>query len=132
MIKINAKENNLISFETTIDGNIKMVESVSIIIPTGRGFDIKIPATFENNLVECHVPVLYDILDKGTHSFIMEMVIDGKKFEPLTEELFVESPLEVKAKIVSERVEETSSIEPTITTSPVIKSTILSSVIRKR
>lgn len=131
MIKINAKESSLLSFETTIDGNIKQVESVSIIIPTERGFDIKLPATFSNNVVECTIPVLYDILNKGTHTFIMEMIIDGKKFEPLTEELFVEAPIEIIAKSTSS----SSIVEsetPVITTSPVIKTTILSSIIKKK
>ena len=107
------------------------MNSVSIIIPTGRGFDIKIPATFSENVVECQIPVLYDILDKGVHSFIMEMVIDGKRFEPLTEELFVESPLEVSAKVSSDSHIVRES-ETEITVAPVIKTSILSSVIKKR
>lgn len=135
MIKINAKENNVLSFETTIDGNIKQVDSVSIIIPSSRGFDIKIPATFNENVVECNIPALYDLLESGNHSFTLEMVIDGKKFEPLTEELVVESPVEITAKAKSVSTKNTDTIiesEPSITVTPTIKTSKLSSFVKRK
>ena len=115
MIKINLREANTLTFDMKIDGAIKSIESVALNIDTGLGFQIKVPAKYVNESVECTIPVLDSILKQGEYNFTLDVVIDGKIFTPLTESFDVEAPLSITAQI-SESIKQT---EETIVETPV-------------
>lgn len=129
MIKINPREANALSFEMKIDGAIKSIDSVSLLIDTKQGFQLKVPAKYVNETVECQLPVLANLLEAGEHQFALEVVVDGKVFTPLNESFEVEAPLSITAQIsesVKQHVEEVKE-EPTIT----VKKSSLSQMILK-
>jgi hypothetical protein len=106
MVKINLRETNSLSFDMKIDGALKSIESVSLNIDTGQGYQIKVPAKYVNETVECTIPVLDHILKEGEYQFVLDVVIDGKIFTPLTESFEVEAPLSITAQI-SESIKQT-------------------------
>lgn len=124
MIQFNPREVNELTFDINISGNIKSVNEAAIHIGC-NGFDIRVPAKFENGEVICQVPILEGILNEGEHSIKMELVIDGKQYFPLEDTIHVEAPLTVEAKIadsVSEKVIEESA-------PPVIKASLTKSLL---
>lgn len=107
MISIKANDATNLSFEMMIEGAAQSIEKVSLCIETELGFDIKIPAKYENGLVESTIPVLANILNEGEYQITLDVQIDGKVYQPLQESVKIEKPVEVKAKL-------TESIERTI------------------
>ena len=124
MIQFNPREVNELAFDINISGNIKSVNEAAIHIGC-NGFDIRVPAKYENGEVTCQVPVLEGILNEGEHSIKMELIIDGKQYFPLEETINVEAPLTVEAKI-SESVTEKVVVE---SEPPVIKASLTKSLL---
>jgi len=101
MISFNLSEAQAISFEMSIDGRIKNVDSVSLIIESGQGYQIKIPATYDKDekTVTANVPVLEGVLTEGEKGIKLELVVDGKFYTPLEESILVEAPIKIQSKI---------------------------------
>lgn len=126
MIKLNLKESNQLTFDMQIEGAVKAIESVSLNIDTKQGYQIKIPAKYINESVECVIPPLDHVLQEGEFEIAMDVVIDGKIFTPLTESIEVEAPVSVSAR-VSESVEQHTKEEK----DPVIKTSLTSMILGK-
>ena len=57
MITINPNEEHALQFEMNIEGSVKNINEVFISMDSGRGYEIKIPASFKDGKVDCTLPV---------------------------------------------------------------------------
>ena len=121
MINLNLRENQNIAFDMNIDGAIKQINSVSIVIESGSGYDIRIPAAYADGVVNCEIPILEGLVSSGEKNLTLELVVDGKIYTPLKESVMIEAPLKVEAKSISEEMI-SENIIPKISIGSVLKS----------
>lgn len=108
MIQFKINEAQTFQFDMEIDGKIKSVESVSFVIESGSGYDIKVPAIYNSGhrLIECDIPILEGILTDGEKNIRLEMVVDGKFYTPLHDKIIIETPVRIVSKMIGELVKE--------------------------
>lgn len=91
MLKINLLESTNLAFEMVVEGTSNSVDKAWIILETKDGFDIRIPAKYEDNHIRCAIPVLENIMLNGTAMLHLEVVVDGRYFRPISEEVQIGS-----------------------------------------
>lgn len=108
MIHMKINEAQTFQFDMVIDGKIKTVDSVSFVIESGLGYDIKVPARYNSNdrLIECDIPILEGILTDGEKNIRLELVVDGKFYTPLHDKIIIETPVRIVSKMIGELAKE--------------------------
>jgi len=96
---INPLETTEIPMEMQIDGETSTVESVAVTLESGRGFDIKFPATYRDGVVTCSIHGLDGVIELGERSLKLEAVINGKLYVPLEDTVMIAAPIKVSAKL---------------------------------
>lgn len=130
MIQFKINEAQTVQFDMEIDGKIKTVDSVSFIIESGSGYDIKVPAIYkaDQRLIECDIPILEGIITDGEKNIRLEMVVDGKFYTPLHDKIIIETPVRIVSKMIGEVAKEIKEdkisvrvVSKMVSTSPVTK-----------
>lgn len=113
MLKINLLESTSLAFEMIVEGTSNSVDKAWIILETKEGFDIRVPAKYDNNRVCCAIPVLENIMLNGTAMLHLEVVVDGRYFRPISEEVQIGSGKQ-EVRILTKQ-------EPKVTTTRVVE-----------
>jgi len=86
-MKLNLTETTNLAFEMIVEGTANRVDTAWVVIETNNGFDVRVPAIYENNQIRCIVPSMESILTNGSTTVHLEVVVDGRYFRPLSEEV---------------------------------------------
>jgi hypothetical protein len=87
MLKINLQESAPVAFEMIVEGSSSTVDQAWVVLESAAGYEVRIPAKHENNQIRCTIPPLKGILENGTTTAHLEVVVDGRFFRPLSEEV---------------------------------------------
>lgn len=90
-----------IPMQMDVDGEVATVNSVHVSLETGRGYDIRFPATYKDGVVTCSIHGIDGVVQTGDRKIRLEAVINEKYYVPLEDTVRVASPLKVSASLGS-------------------------------
>lgn len=87
MLKLKLNESTNLAFEMIVEGSATKVDMTWLVLETKSGFEIRLPAEHIGNEVRCSIPILEGILPNGKTTAHLEVIIDGRFYRPITEEV---------------------------------------------
>lgn len=109
MLKLKLNESTNLAFEMIVEGSATKVDMTWLVLETANGYEIRLPASHEGNEVRCVVPALKGVLPNGKTMAHLEVIIDGRFYRPISEEVVVShhyNDIRISAKPKTEPITE--------------------------
>lgn len=133
LARIPLNESAELDFGIEISGTEESVPTVRFIIE-GPDYDIVCRCTESQGVITAQVPRLHGILPAGNYPASIEVIVEGRHFRPLSEEIQFTMPVSVTAKAeIKTRAPDVKLNQVTVRTQPVAETTVTSTkpVVRK-
>jgi len=95
--KLKLDEESELEFQMQVFGTAESASDVRLIIKS-EGYDIVLHGEYVNETVKITVPKMKNLINSGIHECHMEIIIDGKIFNPLSESIEFEPLVELDIK----------------------------------
>ena len=121
MQTIDPKENTEFPFQLDVEnGNEFVVESAAVLLESGKGFDVRFPASVDEKLaVTCNIHNIDGVVQLGERKIRLEVVVNGKTYTPIEDSVMIAAPMKISAKAAPKTPEVSKA-------APVIKASISS------